>query len=465
MNKEEKSKALIKGTGIYAIGTIGTKFLSFIIVPIYTYYISTGEMGIYDILLSTVNLLVPVVTIQISDAAYRYIIREDADSALYIRNTYYVLLTNCAAAFALILLFNMLHSIPHCLLFAPLLCLTCIMETMQKLLRALKKQFLFAISGIIYSIIFLSLNVFQVCYLRTGIEGMLKSGIAACLFTIAIIAAAEPRLRPDFHTGPDLNTIKEMGIFSIPLIPNYLNWWIINSSDRYIVLFFLGSAANGILAIAHKFPTILHLMLNLFTISWQDVSVAEKGEDKEGYNTKVFRRFYIFAFGFLLFLIPATKAFIHLVMSSDYKIAGDYVAFFYLGTVFQSFSSFYGVGYLRNKNTKQAFYTSVYGAIINALVNLATIKFIGLHAASISTMMGFLVMWIVRERQNREEMHISIKKAEFISLFLVDILVAILSIFFSWKINLAAACIGGLFFALLNISTLKQLYGLLKKKK
>ena len=72
MGKEaNNSNKLVKGTIIYAIGNFGTKILAFLIVPLYTYYISTSEMGNYDLVTTTVSLLTPIITMRISDAAYR----------------------------------------------------------------------------------------------------------------------------------------------------------------------------------------------------------------------------------------------------------------------------------------------------------------------------------------------------------------------------------------------------------
>ena len=36
---EQNNKALLTGTIVYAIGNLGTKILTFLIVPLYTYYI------------------------------------------------------------------------------------------------------------------------------------------------------------------------------------------------------------------------------------------------------------------------------------------------------------------------------------------------------------------------------------------------------------------------------------------
>ena len=43
-----REKALIKKTAIYAIGNLGSKILAYIMVLVYSYYISTDDMGYYD---------------------------------------------------------------------------------------------------------------------------------------------------------------------------------------------------------------------------------------------------------------------------------------------------------------------------------------------------------------------------------------------------------------------------------
>ena len=70
------------GTITYAIGNFGTKILSFFIVPLYTYYIAPSEMGDYDLLMTTVSLLSPLLTMKISDATYRWIINDPKNLVL-----------------------------------------------------------------------------------------------------------------------------------------------------------------------------------------------------------------------------------------------------------------------------------------------------------------------------------------------------------------------------------------------
>lgn len=459
MNNKNQNN-LAKGVLIYGIGTFGTKILSFLIVPLYTYYISTSDMGVYDILIATIGLLTPLVTLQISDAAYKWILQNERVED-HIRSTLQVLLLNCTIACCVILFVSGIVVIPYSKYFAAVLVLSRILETSQKLLRGLRRQKLFVISGLVYTIVFLSLNVLLIVHLKIGVVGLFQSAVIANSVAILTIYISEPRLRKNPFQRIDYKLVKKMLSFSIPLIPNYMNWWVINSSDKYIVNFFLGFSANGILAIAHKFPTILQTVLGLFNNSWQDVSIATIEKDEQ-YNTRVFRRFSLFALGLLLPLIPATKIVINLVMNSDYKASRDLVAFYYIGIVFQAFSSFYGVGYLKSDNTKKAFSTSVFGAIVNAASNIILIQFIGMQAAAISTFLGFFSMWIIRERQNRQELGIEVKWMEILTLTGLSIILAILSIIFNTKINAALFILGLALFLLINR---KLIFGIIKKAK
>ena len=72
-------KELAKNTGLLAIGQFGTKLLSFFLVPLYTYVLSTAEYGTYDLMNTTISLLVPILSLNICDSALRFPLDKDVD--------------------------------------------------------------------------------------------------------------------------------------------------------------------------------------------------------------------------------------------------------------------------------------------------------------------------------------------------------------------------------------------------
>ena len=374
-----------------------------------------------------------------------------------------LLLFNSIISVLVIVGVNLFFPIPYFWDFILLSVTTNILSVVQRMLRGVKNQKLFAISGVIYTAVFLTLNVVQITVLKQGVRSLLTSAIIANVVSLASIYLLEKKMRVFIFKKPDMPAIKEMLQFSIPLIPNQLNWWAINSSNRYVIALFLGSDANGVFAISYKFPTILQLILSLFNTSWQDVVVADK-EDSGAYYTSVFRTLYLLSFTLLLPLIPATKLVILWFMEQSYHSASLYVAFLYLGTVFQSFASFYGVGYLRGKDTKRASTTSIYGAVVNLIVLIGLVKFIGLQAAAISTFIGFLVMWLVRERHNRKELGIKIRWGEFLACFLPVLALCVAACYTTILIDCILTIAGGIAFLVINRKMIMDLVGKVLKK-
>lgn len=466
-SQDQRNKALFIGTIIYAIGNFGTKFLSFLIVPLYTYYISPADMGDYDILCTTVNLLTPLITMQISDAAFRWMISDRKNVLSCVSATYKLIFVNGLITIGIILAVNFFIPITYCYYFIAILILGRILGSMQKLLRGLKNQKLFALSGVVYTAVFLFLNLLLVCVFKMGVVALLWSTIIANIVAIAFVLILEKDLRKFDIKTKHFNLQKQLLRYSIPLVPSTLNWWVMSASNRYFIRYFMSNAANGIFAVANKFPSILSTVFLMFNNSWTDMALAESGnkDDSSEYYSKIFEKLYVFSFTSLFILVPATKLVTQWILSTDYKEASIYIAFLYLGTVFQAFSSFYSVGYLKRKATVGAAATSIYGALVNVIVNLFFIKYIGLHAASISTFLGFFVMWIIRMIQTRESLPIRINKVLFSALFLIGLGICLISIWSSVMLDLILCFVGLLLFVLINREMIVFIIGKLLKRK
>ena len=467
MNNNKKNKALLTGTITYAIGSFGTKFLSFLIVPLYTYFIQPADLGDYDLLVTTVGLLSPLLTMKISDAAYRWIINEKENEIPYISATYKLLIRNCFLC--ALLLFGINHFIPiwYCYYFTAILVGDRILECLQKLLRGLKNQKLFAVSGVFHTAVLVGLNFYKVCILKQGVIALLQSNAISLFATIALILILEKRLRKiDFRPNYKQQQ-KEMLHYSIPLVPSALSWWVMGTSDRYVVRLFINSAANGIYSVAHKFPSILQMIFSMFNNAWTDMALAElgNGEQSEEYTKSVFQQLYKLSFGMVFVLIPLTKLVMNVILSDSYKVASIYTGFLYLGTVFQGFSSFNSIGYLQGKKTGGTAKTSVYGALVNLIVDFLCIKFIGLFAAALSTFLGFFVMWITRTRDIKDVFPVHVDWKLFSAYLIIGITLAMCIIWTNNTIDLMLSIVAGVFFLFDNRNSLKLVLHMVKKNR
>ncbi|MBR5686183.1 MAG: oligosaccharide flippase family protein, partial [Muribaculaceae bacterium] len=69
-----RGSKFLKDIGVYAIGNIGSKLITFLMVPMYTYYVETADFGYYDLCLQVCLLLLPFFTLQLRDGAFRFLL-------------------------------------------------------------------------------------------------------------------------------------------------------------------------------------------------------------------------------------------------------------------------------------------------------------------------------------------------------------------------------------------------------
>ena len=69
-----KKSELIKNTLILALGKVFTQLISFLLLPIYTIFLSPAEYGVVDLITTYMILSVPLITVQLEMAAFRFLV-------------------------------------------------------------------------------------------------------------------------------------------------------------------------------------------------------------------------------------------------------------------------------------------------------------------------------------------------------------------------------------------------------
>ena len=71
---------LAKNTALLSIGTMLTKGINLIMIPLFSAWLSTEDYGMYDLLATYVSLLIPFITLSSSDAVFRFVIESNTDN-------------------------------------------------------------------------------------------------------------------------------------------------------------------------------------------------------------------------------------------------------------------------------------------------------------------------------------------------------------------------------------------------
>lgn len=456
-------KKLINNTFVFALGNLGTKLITFFLVPLYTYNLNTSEYGLTDLITTSVSLLMPIFTVSIFDAVLRFVMDKNYDKKVILNNALIIMVLGFAVLLGVLPLFQQYLPFANYLgYFFCLLFVQALQSGLGQYIRAQGKVMLFAVNGIINALIILLASLLFLVWLDFGITGYLLSYIVGYTLSSLFLIIRGEVWKDISLKNVDLHISKEMIQYSIPLMPNSFMWWVINSANRYVITGFLGLSANGIFAVASKIPSLLNVVYSIFFQAWQMSAIEEyESKDKSKFYSNVFN-----VFSFLMFLATSVillllKILISILAEKSYFEAWKYVPFLLLGIVFSSFAGFLGTNYIAAKKTGGVFKTSVIGAIVNIVILLLLVPRIGINGAAIATMVSFFTIWILRVQDTKEYAEIRINWRKLI-LNLIVIFVQIGVLYLELKLNYILQSILVFLLCLVNNKEIKQIIELIQ---
>lgn len=395
-----KNKELVKNTAIISVGKMCTQFFTFLLLPLYTAFLSTEEYGAVDLVSSYVQLLIPIVTLQMDQAIFRFLIDQRKNK----KETSRII----SSALILLMIQMLVLTIVYCIAmnfiyndYAIYLYITVVVTGLSNFVlqtaRGFGNNLTYSVASFICGFLTVLLNVLLVAGLHMKAEGMLFSTIIGNIVAFLYVFIKEKLFSYVHIYQVSKQTIQNIIIYSIPLVPNAIIWWIVNASDRTIVLFFLGASANGVLAIANKFPALITTVYNIFHISWTESAALHlKDADKDIFFSNVFDTVYRIFIAFALCLISVMPLIFDIVIDTSYSGAYYLIPINTVAAIFNVIVGLYSVVYISEMKTKEVAKTSILSAVINIIVHLSLIKFIGLYAAAISSACAFGAMSIYR---------------------------------------------------------------------
>lgn len=390
---------------LYAFGNLSSKIISFVLVFFTTYYLSKADLGLYDIIITTVALISPFIYLQLTDAILRYLLTNNS-----ILNTSKVFTNICCIIIASIFVFSAIYwtvasfvIISNQNIIFWLILSSSLLPIMQIFSRGNGKNALFAGSSVMFSFIFTAFTILFLVVFKLKVEGVLYANITANVATFMFIY-----FTGKYYSNFDLKQFnyffcKELLVFSLPLIPNSIMWWLFSSANRYIVLYFLGLELNGIWSISYKIPTVIAIFTSIFFMAWQEKSIKVYNDPgRDTYYTDILNTYVSLSLGIIIMLTAASKPMLYFLVEQSFFISWKYGVFLMLASFFQSLALFYGVGYYCANDTKHILYTTLIGSFSTIISSIILVPYLHLYGAGIATLLGFLVMFLIRLKQTRK---------------------------------------------------------------
>lgn len=426
-----KAKELIKNLFIIGLGNFLPKIVNIITLPIVTGYLTKAEYGTYDLISVLLSFILPIATLETETAAFRFLIsvRQDESEQKHIITTImcFVFITSVIAiGLTYCFIGNEMGRVYICLY----LILGIFKSTFQQIVRGLGFNVIFSASSIINSITNMVLVWLWVKVFGLGFNGAIGGLIAANLFSCIVLFVFAKIYKYIRFRSFSLDYLKRMIAFSWPMIPNDFSSWVMYLSDRVILTMFCGINVTAVYAVANKIPNLMGAVLSTFNLAWhENASVYSEDKDVAEYYSKMFDMVFCFLSGSLSLLIAFSPFLFVLLIRGEYNEAYPHIFILLIASLFNSVASFLAGIYVAKGQTKDIGITTVIAAVTNLVVDCILVDSVGIWAASISTLLSYCVLTLLRIKHAIKEWNIviNVKKLTGTIIFLIALALMTLS--------------------------------------
>lgn len=411
-----REKKLAFNTMLLGIGEVVPMITGFITLPIYTMMLTKAEYGTYDLINILIVVGVPVVTLQIQQGAFRFMVdcREDPKGlSKIITNVYaYVVPALLLALMAIFL------AIPGSLVNRIFTCLYIFIETVARInggiIRGFGMNKEYTLGTVINAVGSMVLAVLLLYILDMGLTGLLLSLFLARMISVVYIMAKSRIMGYLDFACISRTYLWELLRYSIPMVINALQLWVVRFSDRVVITVALGLEMNAVYAVANKIPTLLNTASGTFNTAWREsASIAVGDDDFDEYCTGIFTTLFRILAGGLALLIAGAPLIFAIFIKGSYEESYLQMPILFMAAFFSCLSGSFGVIYIANKITSRMAVSSFIGALLNLVINIAFVQKIGLYAASISTLVSYMVLSLYRMYDIRKLVKIRYRYKEF----------------------------------------------------
>ena len=396
-------KKLLSNTAILAVGTFASKVLVFLMMPLYTSILATDEFSVADLITQTANLLIPLACIGIVDGIFRFALDGEEDRKKTFSSGIAVLILSSVIFAAIAVVLDVIGISGQLGSYVWLIALYVIAANFHsaaaQYIRAKGNTLLFAIGGIIGTVLTVAFNLLFLVAFDMGVLGYVLSVVVAdIVVTVLLFLCAKLYRDIDFRLV-DRSKVLEMLKYSIPMIPTTVFWWVTNVSDRYMVSAMVNHDVNGLYSAAYKIPTLLTLICMVFIEAWQFSAVSENDEkERSSFFSSVFAAYQGILFMAASALILLSKVATVILLDESYYESWRYIPVLALAMTYSSLVTFMGSVYLVKKKSVMSFVTAAVGAVVNVALNFLLIPKFENSAmgAAIATFISYFVVMIIR---------------------------------------------------------------------
>lgn len=190
--------------------------------------------------------------------------------------------------------------------------------------------------------------------------------------------------------------LKQLLKIAVPLLPNFLIYWVFNSSDKLMITNILGTGATGIYSVGAKLGQASQLIYTAFAGGWQFFAFSTmKEENQVKTNSLIFEYLGVISFACTAGIFLICQPLYNLLFQGEYVRGYIVSPYLFLAPLLQMLFQIACNQFLVIKKTWPNLFILSTGAVVNVILNLVLIPQIGIEGAAIATLVGYLVSDVI----------------------------------------------------------------------
>lgn len=421
------AKKAVSHAGIYALGNILRNAVSFIMLPIYTRYLTPADYGVIELLSMLIDFVSIIFGMRLGEAIFRFYstTTSDKEQKTVISSSIFlsVLLNGVGAILVVLFAKPLAHLVfgdyalaEFVKLFSLTLILQAFIEVPLIYIRAQERPWLFIGFSLFKLVLQLGLNIYLIVIKGMHVEGVIYSALISG-GVMAVVLMAYALYSAGVHIS--LKVTATLMRFSGPLMLASVGSFYLTFGDRYFLRLFGDLADVGIYALGYKFGFMLIvLMWDPFEKIWatQRYEVHKRPD-----ALVIFQRTFVFmsilmlsaALGISLFVKDLLKIMSDPAFYQAYTIVPIILAAY----VIQAWTSYCFFGLLLGQNTIQITYGTAIAVIVITVAYIGLIPFFGVYGAAWATVIGFIarLYWVYQKSKLDYDMQLPWAKVGLLS--------------------------------------------------
>ena len=400
-----KIKLFVENFLVYGLGGIISKIIPLVMVPVVTRLMpGTEYFGINDLSNTVVSFASAIAIMGMYDAMYRmFFEKEDEEFKKKICSTALIFtIITSAAVFLLLIIFR--KTVAHYFFGNEKYAYIVYISAMATLVgstnsiisaptRMQNKRKVFLITNTLSPVISYGISI----------PMLLKGYYTIALPLAAVISGITMEISFGFLNKEwfdlkrfDSQLLKRLLIIAVPLMPNFLVYWVFNSCDKVMITNMIGIGAAGIYSVGSKLGNCSQLIYTAFAGGWQYFAFSTMKEDNQVKNNSlIFEYLGIISFVATSFVCALSYSLFKILFTPQYLEGYIVAPYLFLAPLLQMLFQVACNQLLIVKKTWPNLFILSIGAIVNVILNYYLIPVLGIEGASLATLFGYIVSDVV----------------------------------------------------------------------